>query len=277
MKGCWIYSLSYNCVDMVPHFLHHHRNADRIVVYDNGSTDNTTELLSKDPKVEIRSYAHATGNTLRDDIHGHIKNNCWKEAKGKAEWVVVTDFDEFLYHPQLDAKLAQYKREGVTVPLVTAYEMVGPKFPAGPPFLTDVIKVGRRNDYYSKLVIFDPNKVEEISYAAGGHNAKPVGEIKYSGLRYGPAVAIKPYPALIMRCFLDPDNPGQLTKPTELKVLHYRFVGMDRVERMWAMYQKRMSDVNLQQRWGFHYFLPDEERTRVYNLLVEQSEQVIQE
>jgi hypothetical protein len=224
--------------------------------------------------VEVRHYHGSTDNKLRDDIHAEIKNVCWKESIGEAEWVIVMDFDEFLYHPKLDEKLAEYKRRGVTIPLTSAYEMVAPVFPAAPTYLTDVVKCGRRNDLYSKLTIFDPNKVVDIAYGPGGHNAKPVGDIVYSGTPYWSTIPVPPYPPLIIQRFYN--DAGEWPPPNELKILHYRFVGLDRVERMWEQYKKRMSQVNLSNGWGRHYFLPREEQERIYSLLVSQSEQVVE-
>jgi len=272
-EGCWIYTLTYNCKDMAPHFWYHHRKADRIIVYDNGSTDGTPDYFEGRPNVEVRHYHGSTDHKLRDDIHAEIKNTCWKEAIGKADWVVVMDFDEFLYHPKLDEKLAEYKKDGVSIPLASAYEMIAPLFPAAPVYLTDVVKFGRRNDLYSKLIIFDPNKVQNISYGPGGHNARPTGEIKFSGTPYWGTVPVPPYPPLIVQRFND---NGNWPPPYDLKILHYRFVGLDRVEKMWAQYKTRMSKENMTHGWGRHYFLPKEEQERIYSLLESQAERVVE-
>lgn len=274
MKGCWVYTLTYNCIDMAPHFWRYHKTADRIVVYDNGSTDGTREYFESRLNTEVRPYQGSTDCKLRDDIHADIKNSCWKEARGKANWVIVMDFDEFLYHPKLDEKLAEYKQKGITVPLTSAYEMAAPSFPEHPVYLADVVKSGRRNDLYSKLIIFDPNAVVDIGYGPGGHDAKPVGQIVYSGTPYWDTIPVPPYPPLIIQRFHD--DKGEWPPPNELKILHYRFVGLDRVERMWEQYKKRMSQINLSNGWGRHYFLPREEQERIYSLLVSQSEKIVE-
>lgn len=275
-NGCWIYTLTYNSEALLPHFLHHHRKADRIVVYDNGSTDRTLAILEGRPNVEVRDYSYRTCNTLRDDIHAEIKNTCWKEALGQVDWVVVMDLDEFLYHPKLEEKLKEYKQQGITIPLATAYEMLAPLFPAAPVYLTDVVKMGRRNDMYSKLIVFDPNKIIEIGYGPGGHDAVPLGQVKFSGTPYWNRVPVPPYPPLIVQEFVDPSNFGKPPPAYELKILHYRFVGLDRIEQMWEVYKKRMSKTNMDHGWGRHYFLPKEEQERIYSLLESQAERVIE-
>lgn len=275
-NDCWVYTMTYNSEELLPHFFHHHRKADRIVVYDNGSTDRTIAICEGRPNVEIRDYSKQSGNQLRDDIHALIKNSCWKEAIGNADWVVVMDLDEFLYHPRLQEKLKEYKQQGITIPLTTAYEMVSPLFPAAPVYLTDVVKMGRRNDLYSKFTIFDPNKITDINYGPGGHNAVPAGEIKYSGIPHWNTVPVPPYPPLIIQRFFKAGEMEVTPPPNELKILHYRFVGMDRIERMWEGYKKRMSQLNMSQGWGRHYFLPKEEQDRIYSLLAEQAERVVE-
>jgi hypothetical protein len=44
------------------------------------------------------------------DVH----NNCWKESRGLADWVIITAVDEFLYAPNLKSYLAECAKEGVT-------------------------------------------------------------------------------------------------------------------------------------------------------------------
>ena len=76
---------------------------DKFVVYDDSSTDNTVEMLSKYPFVEIR---HSTGT--HDDFDWRKCNvqisfyeECWDyihENNNEDVWMTFTDFDEVLYH-----------------------------------------------------------------------------------------------------------------------------------------------------------------------------------
>ena len=51
-------TVTYNNEDKIPYVMPYYERMgiDKLVVYDNGSTDKTVELLSKYPFVEIRSY-----------------------------------------------------------------------------------------------------------------------------------------------------------------------------------------------------------------------------
>lgn len=275
MKGCWVFTLTYNSQDILTHFLHHYGSADRIIIYDNGSTDNTVYLAEAYPNVIVRNYSGRSSNSLNDQLHAEIKNDCWKEACGKADWVIIVDADEFLYHPQLNDKLAEYKRNEVTVPLTTAYEMVSAKMPEPPQYWTEAIKYGVRNDMYSKMVIFDPNHIIDIDYGPGGHDASPKGKVKFDGVVPLHSIPVPPYPPLILRHFCNTKNSREITTPNELKILHYRFVDKSRTERMWNGYKQRMSQLNMSKGWGRHYFLPVEEQNRIYGLLLSQAVQVI--
>ena len=274
-KGCWVYTFSYNSADFMPYFVRHYGDADRIVIYDNGSTDISKEYALTH-HCEIRDYACLTGNTIRDDVLTVLKNNSWKEACGKAEWVIVVDLDEFLYHPQLEEKLAEYKKEGITIPLATGYEMVSSVFPVADDHsrLTDIVKMGRRNDMYSKWVIFDPNKIEDIDYRLGSHVARPVGQIKFSGIPHFYKSPVVPYPPLIVEEFIGPRRT--VPPPYDLKLLHYRFIGLERIERTWAESRKRASASNVVNGWGRHVFLPKEEQERIFTLLESQAERVVE-
>ena len=77
---------------------------DKLVVLDNESTDNTVELLSKYPFVEIRSYKtdffhdrqkiNATAEVVNEFLTETRNNN-----DGEQVWVTINDFDEvFEYH-----------------------------------------------------------------------------------------------------------------------------------------------------------------------------------
>ena len=74
---------------------------DKFVVYDDGSTDNTVEILSKYPFIEIR---HSTGT--HDDfdwrkckVQISFYEECWEyihKNNNEDVWMTFTDFDEVL-------------------------------------------------------------------------------------------------------------------------------------------------------------------------------------
>jgi hypothetical protein len=54
--------------------------------------------LEKSSKVEIRQLERGASSQLTMITE---MNRCWKESRGRADWVFITDLDEFIYHPRL--------------------------------------------------------------------------------------------------------------------------------------------------------------------------------
>ena len=77
---------------MLPYFFRHYDEfVDRYVFYDDNSTDGSLAILAGHPKVEVRPLARSDKDSfvlLSRDIH----NECWKESRGMADWVLLTVF-----------------------------------------------------------------------------------------------------------------------------------------------------------------------------------------
>ena len=69
---------------------------DKLIVYDNMSTDNMCELLSQYSYVEIRKFD--TEGKFSDETHIKLKSETAKElADAGYDWIYIGDFDEILY------------------------------------------------------------------------------------------------------------------------------------------------------------------------------------
>jgi hypothetical protein len=89
---------------------------DKLIVYDNMSTDNTVELLKQYPFVEIRSFD--TGGKFNDNEHSKIKNRTVEELKSQGyDWIYSGDFDEVIYcdNPNFREELQKIDDLGGTV------------------------------------------------------------------------------------------------------------------------------------------------------------------
>ena len=82
----------------------------RYVVYDDGSTDGSLDILAAHPKVEIRDQAAYRNPSSRILAALSLLETCWHESRGRADWVIVCDIDEHLYHPKIDLYLNACKR-----------------------------------------------------------------------------------------------------------------------------------------------------------------------
>ena len=92
-------TLTYNESKMIPYVMPYYERLgiDKLIVYDNQSTDNTVELLKKYPFVEVRTFK--SNDSFNDKTHVDLKTKAYKEFVGKgARWMIVTDFDEVIYY-----------------------------------------------------------------------------------------------------------------------------------------------------------------------------------
>ena len=93
-----VYSVCWNEEKFLPFYLKHYSSfAEKIIVYDNESTDNTLKILKQNPKVEIKTYK--TGNKNDAITKTELLEKSWKKSRGKADWIILADIDE-LIHPR---------------------------------------------------------------------------------------------------------------------------------------------------------------------------------
>jgi glycosyltransferase involved in cell wall biosynthesis len=89
-------TVTYNNEDKIPYVMPYYQRMgiDKLIVYDNDSTDRTVEMLSKYPFVEIRSY-HT--EQYSEDMVLKFKTDVQDEFRGLYDWCVSTYFDEVFY------------------------------------------------------------------------------------------------------------------------------------------------------------------------------------
>jgi hypothetical protein len=136
--------------------------------------------------------------------------------------VIVTDVDEHLYHPRLSDYLLECKRSGVTCIPAIGFEMVSDTFPAPDERLVSSRTLGVPSEQYSKLRIFDPDAIRETGFDEGGHRALPAGRVI-------------------------------LPERDELKLFHYKHMGIEYLQSRQAALGERLRPVDLHYRWGRRY------------------------
>jgi hypothetical protein len=249
----WVYALCYNEGHFVKNFLTGYKDADKIIVLNNMSTDDSVEFLQEDPRVEIRDWD--SGGQIRDDLYLEMKNNVWKEARGEADWVIVVDFDEIFTRAEkmpndakkilkdeylFDLDLTVPHNDGFNVIRPYGYNMVSlhaPLYADGHPH--EYSNMGAYHVPSEKMCCFRPDQISEINYVEGAHWASP----------------------------LDMDGGTENVKvyfQPEFKLLHYKFWNIDYYMKRMKEYQKRMSEQNKEHGWGYHYLLPLEDHDHTF-------------
>ena len=215
-----IYTITYNEEKMLPFFLDHYSKfASRIVIYDNESTDNTVKIANKHPLVKD-VYSVKTGDSLDDSMYVKIKNSCWKDDT--SDYVMLVDTDELIYHE--DDIVKYLENDNHSVHRCNGYNMISENFPKEGESITDQIKQGVFDRFYSKPVIFNPNIIKKSDFELGIHNGRFYNE------------TCECYP-----------------KESELKMLHYKNLGFKYREDRHKMFAKRMSEFNQRTGAGIHY------------------------
>lgn len=216
------YGPAWNEALILPFMLRHYEPwVERFVIYDHDSTDDSVALLRRYPKVEVRRFEMAHPDSLVLSLQ-HLFDGFWKESRGQADWVIVAETDEFLYHPDLFGYLRRCRKQGVTCVPALGYEMVAGQFPEPEDRLADVVRRGMPHHMMSKLRLFDPSQVTATHFGPGSHVAAPEGNIVYP-------------------------------RRDELLLLHYKSLGFDYLCRRNAMMESTRRATDRANNWSHHY------------------------
>lgn len=162
-----LYFINYNDSFYFPFIKEHYgKFCQRIVCYDNYSTDNSHELALS-LGFEVRKFG---GSQLNDEDYLSVKNNVWKECRTPelhADYVIVCDADEFITIPSLPMTCS--------APDVIGFNMISEFLPVKN--IEAEINTGEYSEAYSKQAIFCPKRIEEISFVHGCHKNWKKGDV----------------------------------------------------------------------------------------------------
>lgn len=219
------YAVCWNEERILPFmFQYYDLFVNHYTIYDNYSDDQSEEIIKKHGNADIVKFS--MGGHIDDSIYQDIKNNCWKRSRGKADFVIVCDIDEFLYYPNITNALQELTEKHISLPLTEGYNMYSSTYPTIGEEITKQVRQGVTDSAYNKSIIFDPHRIVEINYLPGAHQAKPIGIVKRSS--------------------------------KSLKVLHYKNLGLEYVLDRYHTLGRRLSEKNKEQGLGTHYLYPDE-------------------
>jgi hypothetical protein len=157
-----------------------------------------------------------------------VKNNCWK--KSEADWVIIVDIDEFVYHPNMLLFLQDVKE---TIIIPAFFEMMHDKFPATSGQIYEEVQMGF--PIRNKVCMFRPKEIIDMNYEVGMHDAFPEGNIR-------------------------------IMKNSGVVCMHMRHLGIDHVVNRNTYLAGRQSEINKNMQWGYHVNFPREEIERYFEL-----------
>jgi glycosyltransferase involved in cell wall biosynthesis len=164
-----VYTFLYNEQEILPYFLKHYSQyVNKIVVYNNESTDNSIQILNdwKECEIEIRDFS--TNNKYDEETLIGLKNHCWKDDD--SDYVIVCDMDELLYHPNLKEFIQKQPYTDYFTP--TGYHMMSDEIPTDyTKQIYDIIKDGTPDYQYNKNILFKRKNIIETNYTPGAHGS----------------------------------------------------------------------------------------------------------
>ena len=174
-----VISMWHNEAFLAPFFLNHYAYADKIhLLIGEDTTDNTLEICSKYPNVEIEEF-NFPGGLINDELKIKKFNETIREFD--CDWIIALDADELIFPPkQKDPRefLAKQESNLLYAPMWQVYRHVtesdlDPNKPAiwqrryGSPLV-----------HHSKPIVVKPEA--EIEWGSGHHSYKKTDKIKES-------------------------------------------------------------------------------------------------
>lgn len=170
-------TVGWNEQNILPMFLEYYGpQVDKIVYYDNQSTDDSLSILSNYQKemkkgcATLQVIEFDTSNQIRDDMLIELKNTAWKNyTDPDFRWLIIVDVDEFIV-PLMRKPLREFLNENKIYDAVqcVGYQMFGPKYS-----LCEIRK-GARCDQYDKVCCWNLETLSDINYSPGCHKCCPV-------------------------------------------------------------------------------------------------------
>jgi glycosyltransferase involved in cell wall biosynthesis len=213
---------SYNEEKLIPYVMRYYGQFSKVTFYDNESTDDTAKI-AKQLGAEVISYSWRKEFDDLDLLW--IKDNCWKRSN--ADWVILVDADEFVYHKNIVDVL---KKSKATIIHPTYHNMFSESFPVIEGQIFDEINMGTPDGgiWIAKMNIFRPKEIKQMNYHVGCHFADPEGTI-----------------------IID-ENSG-------IKTLHMRFLDREYTYNQYQNNRKKRSQLDKNNGWSVQFDWSKEE------------------
>jgi glycosyltransferase involved in cell wall biosynthesis len=231
-----VFALAHNEEFIMPYLMRHYSQFAKVTILENNSTDKTVEIAKK---MGAKVIEFNVPDVKSNRWNSEVKNECWKTSN--ADWVIVIDADEFIYHPNLVKIL---RKTDATIMKSTWCEMYSDKIPTGEWQIYDKINKGIEYSVgNAKLAILRPDRIEDMNWGVGCHAASPEGDVIYG-------------------------EEG-------IKTLHFRHLSIDYVLERNRYTSKRMSSEDKMRGWGVQYSFPEERVVSVFNECLKKSVKIL--
>lgn len=208
-----VFTTCYNEEKILPYFLRHYKKIARnITIYDNMSTDNSCNIIENFEGINLIKFD--TNDKFEESVLMNIRNTCWKDSD--ADWVIVCDTDELIYHHDILNILSQTNS---TYIITQGYEMISENLPTTNGQIYEELKNGYFKPDYSKPCLFKPSQITNINFSPGSHTATPEGNV------------------------ISNNNTG-------IKLLHYKYLNRDFLIKKYQNYKIRQSEEMKAKGWG---------------------------
>jgi hypothetical protein len=246
-KDCKVHlhALCWNEEKMLPHFFRHYDEfVDQYFISDHASTDKSLSILANHPKVQIGKF-HVEGDSFVQAATDHY-NHCWKVSRGAADWVIICNIDEHLYHPKnLKTYLNRCLEGKISLITPKGYQMYADSFPSDSERkLCESIGDGSRCQLFDKPQIFNPNDIDEIHFTPGRHGCIPTGKV------------VSPY-------------------FTSVKLLHFKYLGLEYLLSREKELLGGLRTLDIKKQWGVQYTWSDERKIAEFEALKMKSKRVL--
>lgn len=204
----WLYAMFGREAELMPYFLQHYAPiCDRITLFDNGGGDGTAEIARTCSKVTIEPCSLDVVG-LDSELMAKFVNTQYKQARGKADFLILVDCDEFLWAGPIGLRelLRGYHQQRIRAVKSIGYQMISDQFPTGDRPIVEQVCYGVRDEEFDKVAIIDP--ALDLYWKVGRHVCKISGATAHQG---------------------------------EVKLLHYRYLGEDYFARRNAYNYATMS------------------------------------
>ncbi len=180
---------------------HYSTFADRITIFDDGSTDGTLEILAQYPKVRV---VHIKMDGLDERALLELAHRTIAAHKDIDDVCMWPDMDEIIHCPNMRECISRYIASGYNVIRTMGVNMMGAPLPVddGVSQLVDIYRTGVRAPVYSKPIIVTPDS--GVRWSCGKHALANEHELRVM-----------------------PDYKYYEPQEWRIKLLHYRFLTPD--------------------------------------------------